>query len=91
MTLLMLNSVESVEYHFGSSRCLSLKYCMEIIAAVTGTTVARLDEDEWHQMVESGQTVRDLKQVLSVHFGCPRFRQRLLGGAVGELQDNLPL
>ena len=61
------------------------------VAAVSGKTVAQLDEDELHCMVESCKTVRDLKRLLSVQVGCSRFQQRLVSDEIGELQDYMPL
>ena len=42
-------------------------------------------------MVESGKTVRELKQLLSAQVGCSRFEQRLFSDEIGELQDDVPL
>ena len=58
---------------------------------MSGNTVAQLDEDEMHYMVESGQTVRDLKRLLSAQVGCSRFQQRLFSDEMGELEDDLAL
>ena len=63
---------------------------MEIIAALSGATVARLDEDELRCMVEAGQGVGNLKLHLSAHIGYTRFQQRLLHDAI-ELEDDMPL
>ena len=63
---------------------------MEIIAALSGATVARLDEDELRCMVEAGQGVGNLKQHLSAHIGYTRFQQRLLNDTI-ELEDDMPL
>ena len=61
------------------------------VTAVSGNTVAQLDEDEMHYMVESGLTVRDLKRLLSAQVGCSRFQQRLFSDEMGELEDDLAL
>ena len=61
-----------------------------LVTALSGTTVAQLDEEEFLHMVESGETIRDLKQLLSVQVGCSRFQQRLFSDEV-ELQDDMPL
>ena len=47
------------------------------VTALSGATVAELNEDEVRCMVESLKAVRDLKQLLSAEVGCARFRQRL--------------
>lgn len=60
------------------------------IRQVSGAMVAELDAQELQEMVQSGQTIRNLKQRLAGQIGCSRFRQRLLGES-GELQDDLPL
>ena len=61
------------------------------VTAVSGNTVAQLDENELHYMGDSGQTVRDLKRLLSARVGCSRFQQRLFSDEHGELEDDLPL
>ena len=61
------------------------------VTALSGTTVAQLDEDEYLDMVESGKSIRDLKQLLSTQVGCSRFQQRLFSDESGELQDDMPL
>ena len=61
------------------------------VTAVSGNTIAQLDEEQLHYMVESGQTVRDLKRLLSAQVGCSRFQQRLFSDEVGELEDDFPL
>ena len=61
-----------------------------LVTALSGTTVAQLDEEEFLHMVERGKTIRDLKQLLSVQVGCSRFQQRLFSDEV-ELQDDMPL
>ncbi|CAK9033398.1 unnamed protein product [Durusdinium trenchii] len=61
------------------------------VTALSGTTVAQLDEEQLHCMVESGKAVRDLKQLLSAEVGCSRFRQRLFSDGIGELPDDMPL
>ena len=61
------------------------------VTAVFGNTIAQLDEDELHYMVESGQSVRDLKRRLSAQVGCSRFQQRLFCDELGELEDDLGL
>ena len=61
------------------------------VTAVSGNTIAQLDEDELHYMVESGQPVRDLKRRLSAQVGCSRFQQRLFCDVLGELEDDLGL
>ena len=61
------------------------------VTAVSGNTVAQLDEDELDRMVESGKVVRDLKRCLSAQVGCSRFRQRLLVDEMGELEDDFPI
>ena len=61
-----------------------------LVTALSGTTVAQLDEEEFLHMVESGKTIRDLKQLLSVQVRCSRFRQRLFSEEI-ELQDDMPL
>ena len=58
---------------------------------MSGQTVAELDEDEVHCMVESGKTVRDLKRRLSARVEYSRFEQRLMSGEIGELQDDMHL
>ncbi|CAK9117943.1 unnamed protein product [Durusdinium trenchii] len=63
---------------------------MEIIT-LSGATVTQLDKEGWGYMVESGKTVRDLKKLLAGRVGYSRFRQRLLSGDMGELQDDLLL
>ena len=60
------------------------------VRALSGTTVAELDEDEFLYMVERGKSIRDLKQLLSFQVGCSRFQQRLFSDEV-ELQDDMPL
>ncbi|CAK9100631.1 unnamed protein product [Durusdinium trenchii] len=61
------------------------------VVAVSGNAIAQLDEDELHYMVESGQSVRDLKRLLSAQVGCSRFQQRLFSDELGELEDDLAL
>ena len=61
------------------------------VTALFGTTVAELSKDELCCMVESGKTVRELKQLLSVQVGCSRFQQSLFNDDIGELQDDMPL
>ena len=61
------------------------------VTAVSGNTIAQLDEDELLYMVESGQSVRDLKRRLSAQVGCSRFQQRLFSDELGELEDDLAL
>ena len=61
------------------------------VTAVSGKALAQLDEEELHYMVESGQSVRDLKRRLSAQVGCSRFQQRLLSDELGELEDDLAL
>ena len=61
------------------------------ITAVSGNTVAQLDQDELHYMVESGNTVLDLKRLLSARVGCSRFQQKLFSDEIGELEDDMPL
>ena len=63
------------------------------IRALSGAIVAQLREEEVGCLVESGQSVRDLKNLLSVRClgGTSRFRQRLLAEEMGELQDDMPV
>ncbi|CAK9049732.1 Ankyrin repeat domain-containing protein 39 [Durusdinium trenchii] len=61
------------------------------VTAVFGNMIAQLDEDEMHYMVESGQSVRDLKRRLSAQVGCSRFQQRLFSAELAELEDDLAL
>ena len=61
------------------------------VTAVSGNMIAQLDEEQLHYMVESGQTVQDLKRLLSAQVGCSRFQQRLFSDEVGELEDDFPL
>ena len=61
------------------------------VTAVSGNTIAQVDEEELRYMVESGQLVRDLKRLLSAKVGCSRFQQRLFSDELGELEDDLPL
>ena len=61
------------------------------ITAVSGTTIAHVDEDELHRMVECGKSFLHLKQLLSAKVGHSRFRQRLLSDTMGELHDDMPL
>ncbi|CAK9051210.1 unnamed protein product [Durusdinium trenchii] len=42
-------------------------------------------------MVESGQSVKDLKKFLASRIGYSRFRQRLVTEEMGELQDDMPV
>ena len=60
------------------------------VTALSGTTVAQLDQDEFLHMVESGKSIRDLKQLLSAQVGCSRFQQRLFSDEI-ELLDDMPL
>ena len=61
------------------------------VTAASGNTIAQLDEEQLHYMVESGQNVRDLKRLLSAQVGCSRFQQRLFSDEMGELEDDFPL
>ena len=61
------------------------------IRAVSGRTVAQMDEDELLDMVEHGKSFLHLKQLLSAKLGHSRFRQRLLSDSMGELHDGMPL
>ncbi|CAK8990518.1 unnamed protein product [Durusdinium trenchii] len=61
------------------------------ISAVSGRTVAQVDEDELLDMVETGKSFLHLKQLLSTKVGHSRFRQRLLSDTIGELHDSMPL
>ena len=67
-------------------------FTMEI-RALSGAIVAQLYEEELGGMVLFGQSVRDLKNLLSVRClgGTSRFRQRLLAEEMGELQDDMPV
>ena len=61
------------------------------ITTLSGATVTQLHEEELGCMVKSGSSVRDLKKLLANRLGYSRFRQRLLGEDMGELQDDMPL
>ena len=60
------------------------------INKVSGAPWTRIPEDELNQMIETGQTIKRLKQRLSDEIGYSRFRQRLLADT-GELHDDMPL
>ena len=61
------------------------------ISAVSGRTVAQVDEDELLDMVENGKSFLHLKQLLSAKLGYSRFRQRFLSDTMGEVHDSMPL
>ena len=61
------------------------------IQALSGATVTQLHEEELSCMVESGQSVKDLKKFLASRIGYSRFRQRLVTEEMGELQDDMPV
>ena len=61
---------------------------MEVVA-LSGATIAKLDEDALHGMVEQGYTIRDLKRFLANRIGYSRFRQRLFNGETKELADDM--
>lgn len=61
------------------------------IAAISGTILTELSEEDVRCMVEDGRTVRDLKKILTDPLGHSRFRQRLFSEGLGELQDHMPL
>ena len=62
------------------------------VVLVFGKRVAELDENELRKMVESRQTVRDLKRRLSAQVRCSRFQQRLMiSGEAVELEDDMTL
>ena len=61
------------------------------IQALSGATVAQLHEEELSYMVESGQSVKDLKKLLADRIEYSRFRQRLFSEEMGELQDDMPV
>ena len=60
------------------------------ITALSGAILTQLHEEELGCMVESGQTVLDLKKLLADRLGYSRFRQRLLSEEA-ELRDDMPL
>ena len=60
------------------------------VRTLSGATVTKLDENQLRCMVDSGQSVTDLKQHLATQLGYSRFRQRLLSEDA-ELQDDMPL
>ena len=61
------------------------------IQALSGATVTQLHEEELSCMVESGQSVKDLKKFLASRIGYSRFRQRLVSEELGELRDDMPV
>ncbi|CAK9040607.1 unnamed protein product [Durusdinium trenchii] len=61
------------------------------IQALSGATVSQLHEEDLLCMVESGQSVKDLKKLLAGEVGYSRFRQRLFSEEMGELQDDMPV
>ena len=61
------------------------------ITTLSGATLTKLHEEELAYMVENGHSVRDLKKLLADRVGFSRFRQRLLSGELGELQDDMPV
>lgn len=61
------------------------------VRAISGETIVELEKDELGLMLETGKSVRDLKEVLAAQTGYSRFRQRLLGEDTSELQDQMPL
>ena len=61
------------------------------IQALSGATVSQLHEEDLLCMVESGQSVKDLKKLLASRIGYSRFRQRLVSEEMGELQDDMPV
>ena len=61
------------------------------IQALSGATVSQLHEEDLLCMVESGQSVKDLKRLLASRIGYSRFRQRLVSKELGELRDDMPV
>ena len=61
------------------------------IQALSGATVTKLHEEELSCMVESGQSVKELKKLLASRVGYSRFRQRLVSEEMGELHDDMPV
>ena len=61
------------------------------IQALSGATVSQLQLEDLLCMVESGQSVKDLKKLLARRIGYSRFRQRLVSEELGELRDDMPV
>lgn len=61
------------------------------VSVLSGETVAELHEEELRPIVDSEKPVRALKHFLAAQVGHSRFRQRLFGEDMTELQDDASL
>lgn len=68
-----------------------MSLCLMEITAVSGRTVAEVDQDQLLDMVEHGKSVLHLKQLLAAQVGHSRFQQRLFSDETGALHDDMPL
>lgn len=85
--------VQTAALSFNGECCdsISLRRMLRIRLATTGAAVAELHEEQSRPMVDSEGPVRALKEFLAARIGYSRFRQRLFGEDMSELQEDASL